>query len=115
MDAGLLLVTGEPPDYSLYLEHLVFRHVRQVLSEVRESGPGFEFYTRSCSDPVFTWVPSSARLRDDLHCYLSLFCRMYGTELRTAAADCPECWGTGFRAGWGAPCSRGCKVPAQVR
>ncbi len=24
-------------------------------------------------------------------------------------ADCPECWGTGLRSGFQAPCSRGCK------
>lgn len=22
--------------------------------------------------------------------------------------ECPECWGTGFTSGWGAPCWRGC-------
>lgn len=25
-----------------------------------------------------------------------------------APAECPECWGTSFTKGWGAPCSRGC-------
>jgi len=25
-------------------------------------------------------------------------------------ASCEECWGTGLRKGWGAPCSRGCRA-----
>lgn len=26
-------------------------------------------------------------------------------------AECPECYGTGFHKGFGAPCSKGCKTP----
>ncbi len=32
-------------------------------------------------------------------------------ELQAAfSQDCPECWGTGLRSGFQAPCSRGCNM-----
>lgn len=31
-------------------------------------------------------------------------------EVYAKQAECPECYGTGFHKGFGAPCSKGCKV-----